>query len=337
MTETPTPYDEIQDGRLDDLESLVTAEYRPPESAEYSYPVSNQGITQEQYNNMMLPMGDGIIHRGYTPYYLRGHDSDSETNQRNTLLLKVDSSDQYSGSVIAGFYHRLTEDMELPFPPVTSATDYHVTVTYDPRRFRTDPLRIEVWQGKPPTNQGQQHIVLNVVRREPNQLLSQAPIQRYRQYVSPTISVQNPDQLPDPSSVLYGTVCWAGRVAYKALGPSEGWRQLTDAAISSDTATISGRNGWTGANLRLRKTPYGVEFSGRITTSGANDRKDVGAMPSGYSPNYTFSCPVQISSAFASQRLTIDSSGNISIGYSSSVGSPSAIYLDGIFMPLSQF
>lgn len=33
----PTPYDLEQDQRIDDLESLVTADYEPPEGAQYSF------------------------------------------------------------------------------------------------------------------------------------------------------------------------------------------------------------------------------------------------------------------------------------------------------------
>src|SRR5699024_7047445 len=140
-----TEYDKLQDGRLDSLESLITAEYEPPEGVEYSFPVANQGITQEQFRLMSLGQANGMIHgdngtvndspnsTGYR-YYLEGHSSDSETNQRNTLILRAGTSAE---SIVEGFYHRLTEDMELPFPAVTTTTVYHVTITYDPRDFKT--------------------------------------------------------------------------------------------------------------------------------------------------------------------------------------------------------
>src|SRR5690625_901996 len=93
----PTNYDKLQDQRLDDLESLITAEYEPPEGTEYSFPVANQGITQEQFRLMFLGQANGMIHGDNgavndpesstdNRYYLEGHDSDSETNQRNTLI-----------------------------------------------------------------------------------------------------------------------------------------------------------------------------------------------------------------------------------------------------------
>src|SRR5690625_4480607 len=127
----PSNYDLIQDGRLDGLESLITAEYQPPEGVEYSFPVANQGITQEQFRLMFLGQANGMIHgdngtvndspnsTGYR-YYLEGHATDSETNQRNTLILRAGTSAE---SIVGGLYQRLNEEMELPFPAVTTTTD----------------------------------------------------------------------------------------------------------------------------------------------------------------------------------------------------------------------
>ena len=214
MTVNPSDYDLIQDDRLDELESLVSAEYKPPEGVEYSFPVANQGITQEQFRLMNLGQANGMIHgdngtvndspdsTGYR-YYLEGHDSDSETNQRNTLILRAGTSAE---SIVEGFYHRLTEDMELPFPAVTNTTLYRVTLTYDPRKFKTSPINIEVWNAEPPTAHGQIHVLLHTVERKPNQLLSQSTMTRYRPYTAGVVSVQNKTQLPDVASYPAGTV-----------------------------------------------------------------------------------------------------------------------------------
>src|SRR5699024_6651647 len=114
MTVNPSDYDLIQDDRLDELESLVSAEYKPPEGVEYSFPVANQGITQEQFRLMNLGQANGMIlgdnvtvndspdSTGYR-YYLEGHDSDSQTNQRNTHILRAGTSAE---SIVEGFYHR---------------------------------------------------------------------------------------------------------------------------------------------------------------------------------------------------------------------------------------
>lgn len=214
MAENPSDYDKLQDGRLDDLESLVTAEYQPPEGTEYSFPVANQGITQDQFRLMFLGQANGMIHgdngivndspdsTGWR-YYLDRHDSDSETNQRNTLILRAGTSAE---SIVEGFYHRLTEDLELPFPPVTTTTVYHVTITYDPRDFKTNPVKIQVYPGTPPTSHGLVHVVLYKVERGPNQILTQATITRYRPYTAGLLSVQNRNQLPDPAQYPAGTL-----------------------------------------------------------------------------------------------------------------------------------
>src|SRR5690625_1847570 len=155
----PTSYDSRQDQRLGHVESPRAAESEPPARTEHSCPVTNKGITQPRYRLIFLRQASGMIHgdngavnaapdsTGYR-YYLEGHSSDSETNQRSTLILRAGTSAE---SIVEGFYHRLTEDMELPFPPVTTTTVYYVTITYDPRDFKTSPRKIQVYPGEPPT------------------------------------------------------------------------------------------------------------------------------------------------------------------------------------------
>ena len=217
MTEqyTPSDYDiHVQNPRIDQLESLITAEYQPPAGVEYSFPVANQGITQDQFRLMHLGQANGIIHgdngtvndnpnsTGYR-YYLDGHDSDADTNQRNTLILRAGSSAE---AIVEGFYHRLTEDMELPFPPVTTTTVYHVTITYDPRDFKTNPVKIQVYPGEPPTSYGRVHLLLHTVERRPNELLTQATRTRYRPYTAGIVAVQHPNQLPNWRAYPAGTL-----------------------------------------------------------------------------------------------------------------------------------
>src|SRR5699024_4518741 len=201
-------------------------------------------------------------------YYLEGHATDSETNQRNTLILRAGTSAE---SIVEGFYHRLTEDMELPFPAVTTTTVYHVTITYDPRDFKTSPLKIQVYPGEPPTSQGRIHVLLHTVERRPNQLLSQATITRYRQYTAGLLSVQNENQLPDPRSVPAGTL------AVPSSNDGSGVYVRSNTAPARGANTIVGpwqdvfqnnRNGWTTATgtlaPRARLTPMGVQLKGII-------------------------------------------------------------------------
>src|SRR5699024_2193898 len=296
----PTSYDLEQDARIDELESLVTAEYEPPSGVEYSFPVANQGITQEQFRLMNLGQANGMIHgdngtvndspdsTGYR-YYLEGHDSDSETNQRNTLILRAGTSAE---SIVEGFYHRLTEDMELPFPAVTTTTVYHVTITYDPRDFKTSPLKIQVYPGEPPTSHGRIHLLLHTVKRRANQLLSQATITRYRQYTAGLLSVQNISQLPDPRSVPAGTLA----VPSSADGSGIFVRSNTAPARWANTMTgewtnlpltnnFESRSGYT---VQYRITALGLELRGRVAAStGTSMSHRVATLPVSPSRDYS--------------------------------------------------
>ena len=311
----PSAYDLEQDQRLGSLESLITAEYQPPEGTEYSFPVANQGITQEQFRLMHLGQANGMIHgdngivndspdsTGWR-YYLDRHDSDSETNQRNTLILRAGTSAE---SIVEGFYHRLTEDLELPFPPVTTTTVYHVTITYDPRDFKTNPVKIQVYPGTPPTSHGRVHVVLYKVERGPNQLLTQATITRYRPYTAGVLSVQNANQLPDPAQYPAGTLAvpsrdggglyvrqngglvWLDALSHLKPGP---WQALT---------TFSG---WTPSNSLFRVTAYGVDVIGSYVRDGGNEQIIQFPAGSGVSLRRNFTGIVHTSSGPASFRVT---------------------------------
>ena len=301
MTEqyTPSDYDiHVQNPRIDQPESLITAEYEPPEGTEYSFPIANQGITQEQFRLMNLGQANGMIHgdngtvndspdsTGYR-YYLEGHDSDSETNQRNTLILRAGTSAE---SIVEGFYHRLTEDMELPFPAVTTTTVYHVTITYDPRDFKTSPLKIQVYPGEPPTSHGRIHLLLHTVERRPNQLLSQATITRFRQYTAGLISVQNVSQLPDVDSVPAGTLAVpssteaSGIYVRSNTGPRR-WMN-TVAGPWENLQPMPASKGMT--HGAVRRTVLGLQMHGRFNLDPSNSVYSLFELPVGMGVNRNY-------------------------------------------------
>src|SRR5690625_3381331 len=304
MTEQyePSDYDlYVQDPRLDSLESLISAEYEPPEGAQYSYPIANQGITQDQWQQMNLTAGDGVIITEDSEYSFRlvKHDTDSETNQRNTLILKVSDNTGRNEASMAGFYFRQTEDIELPFPAVTSTTTYYVTVTYDPRKFKTTPLRIEVFANDLPRQQGQQHIVLRTVRRSANQLLSQAPISTLRHYVSPVITAVTKSGLPESTDVLYGTlgIVRPGTSGGKVIaGTGEileargihGWHNV----LKGEWQNLSAINGYESTWLAARRRMGGIDIVGRINTSNATRKYRAFELPAGMGVNLPFRAPV---------------------------------------------
>ena len=304
MTEQyePSDYDlYVQDPRLDSLESLISAEYEPPEGAQYSYPIANQGITQDQWQQMNLTAGDGVIITEDSEYSFRlvKHDTDSETNQRNTLILKVSDNTGRNEASMAGFYFRQTEDIELPFPAVTSTTTYYVTVTYDPRKFKTNPLRIEVFANDLPRQQGQQHIVLRTVRRSANQLLSQAPISTLRHYVSPVITAVTKSGLPESTDVLYGTlgIVRPGTSGGKVIaGTGEileargihGWHNVL--VGQWEDLHIQTGNGWSGSGA-VRPVNGGLDVRFNIYYGGDASRTPTSSMirlPAAYALKRTF-------------------------------------------------
>ncbi len=293
MTQDPTPYDLLQDSRIDALDEIVTPYYTPPGDVEYSFPVVGQGITADQYRLMSLGQANGIIHgnngvvndspnsTGWR-YYLDGHATDAETNQRNTLMLRAGTSAE---AIVEGFYHRLTEDMELSFPPVTTPTTYHVCLTFDPRREDepTGPIHVEVYAGEPPTTHGRVHLLLHTVQREPNQLLSQATRTRYRPYTAGLLSVQNERQLPDPAQYPAGTVVvpsktgggvyvrqngglvWLDALAHLKPGEWVNVRNIYGAYRQDDTRPLMARTVAEGVQLagRLRRADG---FSGSLSS-----------------------------------------------------------------------
>lgn len=343
----PTLYDLEQDQRLDSLESLVTAEYQPPAGTEYSYPVANQGITQDQFRNMMRGLGKGTItqHTSDTAqnsYRLVAHGSDAETNQRNTLILRPATNTGQAETASNGFFHVLTDEMELPFPAVTSPTTYHVTVTYDPRLFKTTPLKIEVYPGAPPTTHGRDHIVLFKVRREPNQLLSQATRMPVNQWLGNVINVWAEENLPDPTHVEYGTLAvviipsradGARPELYSSRGV-HGWVKVSGPS-DHDWTTIDGKNGWTSESAKVRHTPLGLQLAGYLSNTSGQQNEDfrTGELPEGYRPNYTFRGSAQVSTGLNPVRVEVEGNGSIYYRRPSGIGLPNNICLDGIIIP----
>ena len=285
----PTNYDKLQDGRLDSLESLITAEYQPPQGAEYSFPVASQGITQHQYTQMNLGTGNGILHRYPETYYIETHPTDAETNARNTLLLKVTRHD-VEGAVaeasIEGFYHRLTETIEIPIPAVTTSTQFYVTITYDPRKFKTNPAKIEVWQNSLPTQSGLKHIILGRVDRAPNQVLTQAYIRRMRQYASPVISVPYETTLPPAEDFLHGTIAAIGAQGrgglYTNYSPTGEWENLLVGDWENCSIYATSPYSW-GGSASARRRSGGIDVVADISNEGGSSlaTREMFSLPEG--------------------------------------------------------
>lgn len=211
----PTEYDLVQDEAIQELQDVVTVSANPIGGAEYSFPIPNYPVNQEQFQLLSLVSGNGVIDRGGRPYWLTGHGSDSETNAQNSMILKVSNTVGRAEAVVAGYYHVLTQDKTISLPPVTSKTTYRICLTYDPREEegRVGPVSIQVYDTEPPTSSGRVHVVLWSVTRAPNQLLTEASVTRERPRIAPTTYVYYKDHLPDANTQLSGALCVVGETA----------------------------------------------------------------------------------------------------------------------------
>ncbi|MCQ9384655.1 hypothetical protein [Brevibacterium moorei] len=271
----PTAYDLVQDDRLTDLETLVTPQPKPPAGTEYSFPVVGQDITDAEYRQMMMAQGNGVLDQGGQPYWLRNLDNATDTAQ-----ITVSKTAEDAKAVIGGFFHRLTADKTISLPPVTKATTYYVCLTYDPQQATNPagPITLQVYAGTPPTTQGKIHITLWRVPRNPNQLLAATTPQRVRPKIAPTITVDHFVDLPDPSTVLWGTRASVTNEPpereYRAWGSSEEtgapetWKRVGGTWHErADTASYK----WPGHGHRAAyKTENGrVYLRGRVTRADA--------------------------------------------------------------------
>lgn len=265
--------------QIDDLKEIVTTEYLPPSGPEYSFPVPDQPMNQDQFQLLSLSNGNGIFDRGDYPYWLEGHGSDSETNSKDSMILKVGGLGK-AEAIVAGFFHMMTEDKEIPLPAVTSETTYRICLTYDPRRDLESlgPVTIEVYTTPPPTTFGRISVVLYEVTRKPNQLLTNAKIERYRPRAVPSITVLREEHLPNPESVLFGSLGFlygdkkimVARGASAQEGGPDRWDDLFAPSVSvrGDSPGYE----WAGSGNQFRSTRVGnlVVLEGRLKrTSGA--------------------------------------------------------------------
>lgn len=207
---------------IEELQALVSADYAAPEGPEFSYPAVGQAVDDEMWKFITLALGNGILDDGGEPYYLRKLGSDSQTNSENQMRLTVATSSGNAQAVLGGFYHRLLEDMRLTFPMPLTRTVYYVTLELNPLKAKSalGPISVQVYPNELNTESNRQHLILWTVTRDPNQLLTEATVTRYRPRVAPAITVAREEDKPDPSTVLWGSTCVVHRTntIYVAVG-----------------------------------------------------------------------------------------------------------------------
>ena len=169
--------------------------------AEESFPMRDEPMTDEQWKQVTLGIGDGVLDIGGGPYRLTNID-----NATNRVTVNTSSSAGLAQAIVAGFYHRIDAPVVLDVPAVTTATTYWIVLEYS-------PLRLE--SGEPPVqlkavtamdqSQGRKYLVLHKIYRKANELLTDAPRLELRPRVSPVTFVNNTGELPDVNQVLLGS------------------------------------------------------------------------------------------------------------------------------------
>jgi hypothetical protein len=300
------------------------------------------------YQQMSLAQGDGILITDDSEYSYRLErmpGGAAETNSTNRMVLKVSQNTGRSEAILRGFYHVLYQDMQIELPPVTTPTTYIIALTYDPRHEEepAGPIRVEVHQNALPRTHGRKHIVLHTVRREPNQLLTQAVVNRGRQYISPTITVASEAGLPEPTDVLYGTIAVVrNRTSGGDVIPGtsqlfesrgiHGWHNL----LGSKWENLSPQNGWetspgTPAPTPRYKIQSGVaHLQGRVR-NGPTTRSLI-VVPASARPIRDVYVSAAVNPISSSPNLVVGTDGSVRLAYTDF--SYSWISFDGISYPL---
>lgn len=198
--------------------------------AEASFPIVEEPLSADQWRSVTLGIGNGILDEGGFPYRLK-----NLSNSTNTGVLQAASRQDgstFSAAVLNGFYHRLDEDLTLEFPAVTSATTYHLVLQFDPTRTAM-PVQVRVLTELDKTG-GKNYLPLYELRREANQLLTDATVRHVRPRVAPVQVYASEADLPAANTVLWGTL------ALIHNGRAHGTGVLKMAITGDDAESVGG-------------------------------------------------------------------------------------------------
>lgn len=173
--------------------------------AQYSFPVLEQPMSDQQWGQVTEGFGSGILARRSEPY---GFPAGSTDNAANTIYVGGRSPVTGDGrAVVSGFFHRYDANEVFTFPAVTSTRTYHFGLTYDPTKHGAagGPVSLGVNTARP-TGGGKVYLPIYTVTRRANELLSDATVVDQRSFIAPQITVKGAASLPPADSVLTYTI-----------------------------------------------------------------------------------------------------------------------------------
>lgn len=166
--------------------------------AEESFPVLEKPMTDSQWKSVARGFGSGALDEAGNPYNLV-----NLNNATNQGTIAVDTKTGYNHAIVSGYYHKMDAPIMVDLPAVTSPTTYYIVLLYDPTN-REKPVKLTRVTNLDRSG-GKDYLVLWEVRRQPNQLLTDSVRTKKRPIVVPTIMVDYPSSLPEPTSMLWGT------------------------------------------------------------------------------------------------------------------------------------
>ena len=216
--------------------------------AEESFPMRDEPMTDEQWKQVTLGIGNGVLNEGGDPYRLT-----NINNATNQVTVNVSTQTGLAQAIVAGFYHRIDAPVVLDVPAVTKATNYWIVLEYSPLRLESSepPVQLKVVKDALDFSQGKQYLVLHRFYRRANELLTDANYRSVKPRIAPLLQVRDTSELPEPGEVIRGTVAVVHgdfpdiRIAKADPGQpvawvsvmSGGWLTLSDHA---NTASFSG-------------------------------------------------------------------------------------------------
>ena len=170
--------------------------------AEESFPMRDEPMTDEQWKQVTLGIGNGVLNEGGDPYRLT-----NINNATNQVTVNVSTQTGLAQAIVAGFYHRLDAPVVLDVPAVTATTNYWIVLEYSPLRLEQSepPVQLKVVTALD-QSQGKQYLVLHKIYRKANELLTDAARRSVKPRVAPLLQVRDETELPESDSVIRGTV-----------------------------------------------------------------------------------------------------------------------------------
>lgn len=241
--------------------------------AEESFPIVEQPLSAEQWRSVTLGIGNGVLDEGGSPFRLT-----QITNASNTVRVNPETGTGYAHAILRGFYYKIDEAKTLSIPPVTSATTYWIALQYSPVRAeeKQAPIILDVFTSLD-RSQGKDYLVLHRIERRPDQLLTDAVFTKMDTKVSPSLTVDSYEAMPDAAKVLWGTKVLVTDTAneYRAGGSSGSpqWIATNNRRFSWDTKSDSGTYTNPGSGYRRALGRRGVDrrLRGRVSLVSGND------------------------------------------------------------------